>query len=295
MADDHPIPKPRSKNPAHQTQAQAQTQSLSPAEFSHLLTKIAVAQICRSFGFKAIQSSALDSLSKVAALYIESLASRAASHAVVSGGRTQCNLFDIIVALEDLRLPSGFPGAGDVDRPLLSSYTLKELNRFVNGVDEVPFPRRIPRVEPGLVYGLVSFPGKSSSLVAKKAHVPRWLPEFPEFVEEEGKSVPKRAAFWEEETLHQPPVPPMLKMVKEEEKKKVGGVFQKGAGGFLLGGRRERVRFRLGMRNGKLGVGELELRNGICRGGKTVCLAKRVKTFYEEDEDEGVASGNEKS
>lgn len=289
MADDHPIPKPRSKNPTRQTQTQTQTHALSPAEFSHLLTKIAVAQICRSFGFKAAQSSALDSLSKIAAFYMESLASRAALRAAVCGGRTQCNLFDIIAALEDLRLPSGFPGAGDVNRPLLSSYTLKELNRFVSGVDEVPFARRVPRVEPRSGSGSEGFPGKSGSLVGNRAEVPRWLPEFPEVDEEEAKRVSKREAFWEEEAFHQPPpATPLVKTVKGEEEKKRGR-------GFLLRGRRERVRFRLGIRSGKMGVDDLELRNGVCRGGKRVCLAKRLRTFLEEDEEEGIQCENGKS
>lgn len=159
---------------------------------------------------------------------------------------------------------------------------MKGLNRFVNGVDEVPFARRIPRVEPGLGSGSEGFPGKSGPLLRNRAEVPRWLPEFPDFVEEEAKRISKREAFWEEEAFHQPPlVPPLVKTVKEEEKKKR-------VGGFLLSGRRERVKFRLGIMNGKMGVDDLELRNGVCRGGKRVCLAKRLRTFLEEDEEEGI-------
>lgn len=52
---------------------------------------------------------------------------------------------------------------------------------------------------------------------------------------------------------------------------------------FKLGGRR---------RNDKVGgLDDLELRNGVCRGGKRVCLIKRVddkksRFFHEDDDDE---------
>lgn len=193
---------------------------------------------------------------------------------------------------------------------------MKELSRFINAIDEVPFARRIPRPETGCepvvfparknpqvprwlpefldvveetkrVSRRETFPGMSHRSVRKGPEVPRWLPEFPDVVEEP-KRVSKREAFWEEETFHEPPF--LLTTGKEDNNDKKGNL------GFLLRGRRERVKFKVGMRrNGRIGMDDLELRNGVCRGGKRVCLAKRVNTFLEEDEDEAIESKSGKS
>lgn len=65
---------------------------------------------------------------------------------------------------------------------------------------------------------------------------------------------------------------------------------EKGKKENVLQGRRERVKFRLVARKmnaNRSGLDELELRNGVCRGGKRVCLIKNINaSVFCEDEDD---------
>ncbi|CAH1415142.1 unnamed protein product [Lactuca virosa] len=79
--------------------------------------RIAVAQMCQSVGYQGAQISALKTVTDVAVRYIRSLAKYSTTSAG-STGRTQCNLFDIVRALEDLHSDIGFHGNSDPKRRL---------------------------------------------------------------------------------------------------------------------------------------------------------------------------------
>ncbi|PWA86351.1 bromodomain associated domain, Histone-fold protein [Artemisia annua] len=108
----------------------------------------AVAQICHSVGYKATQTTALQTLTNVTVRYLTSLATSAASSAV-STGRTECNLYDVIRALDDVHDDViGFKGNSDVTRRLSSlkdSEMLKDVMRFVHWSREIPFAKPLPR------------------------------------------------------------------------------------------------------------------------------------------------------
>nr|GMD86822.1 transcription initiation factor tfiid subunit 8 [Ipomoea batatas] len=64
--------------------------------------RIAVAQICESVGFERFNESALDSFADIAIKYLFDLGKTGTSYANLAG-RSECNVFDIVRALEDLR------------------------------------------------------------------------------------------------------------------------------------------------------------------------------------------------
>uniref|UniRef100_A0A0D9VJV2 Bromodomain associated domain-containing protein n=1 Tax=Leersia perrieri TaxID=77586 RepID=A0A0D9VJV2_9ORYZ len=135
------------------------------------VSTISTAQILRSSGYAAAEPAALRALSDIAGRYVASLG-RGASAIAEARGRTEPNLADLTLALEDHAL------AG-----------------FVRAVREVPFPKPLPRRGGGAPRGKAweSFAaaGKESPL----KHVPPWLPCFPE----EPEPKPKAAApKWEE-------------------------------------------------------------------------------------------------
>ncbi|CAO2821876.1 unnamed protein product [Amaranthus hypochondriacus] len=249
---------------------------VSPSQFSHSVAKLAVAQILRSIGFKSSKSSALETLTRIATLFLQSLFDSAASHANFSFSHSNLNVFDIIHAIEDLSLPFGFVGASDINRTYFRSTTIQDLQYFIDNIDEVPFPRRVPRYVQNSGSSVI-FSGKFDSLKGndeRGPHIPKWLPDFPEIriddVRKNGKE-----SLWEEKKFEwcPPVVPTKMKKVKRE---------------IVLQGRRDRVKFRLGMRRRNVKVGgldDLELRNGVCRGGKRVCLIERVdiKRFFQDD------------
>ncbi|CAM8967916.1 unnamed protein product [Rhodiola kirilowii] len=145
------------------------------SDFSHALTRVAVAQICESVGYASSKSSALETLTTVASLYLQSVTALAACRANRSA-RTQSNLLDIVAALEDLHIGKGFRGASDVSIPLLKSSLLVEIMDFVDRVDEIPFAQPIRRSMP------VKNPriGLSEVEARREHHIPMWLPPFPD-------------------------------------------------------------------------------------------------------------------
>ncbi|XP_071735102.1 uncharacterized protein [Rutidosis leptorrhynchoides] len=112
-------------------------------EFAHSLARIAVAQICESVGLHGFQQSAGDVLSDVMCKYIQDIGKMSNFYANLAG-RTECNVFDIIHALEDLELPSGFVGASDIDRCLSESGVIKEISQYVGVSEEVGFAYSVP-------------------------------------------------------------------------------------------------------------------------------------------------------
>ncbi|NP_001352921.1 uncharacterized protein [Zea mays] len=153
-----------------------------PRHLQAAISTVSTAQILRSSGYSAAEPAALRALSDIAGRYIASLGHAAAAFAEARG-RTEPNVTDAVLALEDHAL-GGFPGAADPTRPLLCSGALAELAQFVAAVREVPFPKPLPRRDPGCgsVDGWESFAaaGRQPPL----NHVPHWLPCFPEGWEE---------------------------------------------------------------------------------------------------------------
>ncbi|KAL5538224.1 hypothetical protein UlMin_045435 [Ulmus minor] len=147
-------------------------------DFGRAVSKIVVAQICESVGFQSSKESALDSLADIAIRYLCDLGKMANFYANLTG-RTECNVFDIIRALEVLELTQGFPGAGDVTHCLASSGTVKELVAYVDSAPEIPFAQPLPRFPVAKIRKPVpSFEKMGENPPGQ--HIPSWLPAFPD-------------------------------------------------------------------------------------------------------------------
>ncbi|ESQ53691.1 hypothetical protein EUTSA_v10025569mg [Eutrema salsugineum] len=151
-------------------------------EFSHAAAKVAVAQVCESVGYEHFKDPALETLAGFAVQYITQLGKTATFFANLTG-RSQCNVFDIVLALDDL--------TGNVDERISSescsagrSVKLREIIDFVNSSEEIPFLQPLPRFPvavsdtsrnkmmiPSFVEIGETPPGK---------HIPLWLPAFPD-------------------------------------------------------------------------------------------------------------------
>ncbi|KAK1271708.1 hypothetical protein QJS04_geneDACA004487 [Acorus gramineus] len=145
-------------------------------QFIAAITRVAVSQICRSVGYDAAEGGALAALTSVAALYLRSLATNAASSST-SSGRTQPNLLDLASAIDSLASHRGFPGGSDHRRPILSSSAVRDVIAFAAAVEEVPFAGPIEKQSEVSV-------SRSSYVEAGRdppsPWVPPWLPMFPE-------------------------------------------------------------------------------------------------------------------
>ncbi|PON60314.1 TFIID transcription factor [Parasponia andersonii] len=147
-------------------------------DFGRVVSKIAVAQICESVGFQSSKESALDALADIAIRYLCDLGKMANFYANLTG-RTECNVFDIVRALEVMEASQGFPGAADVSRCLASSGAVKEIVDYVGSAEEIPFAQPVPRFPvmkdrrsiPSFVQMGENPPGH---------HIPTWLPAFPD-------------------------------------------------------------------------------------------------------------------
>uniref|UniRef100_A0A2N9GLP1 Bromodomain associated domain-containing protein n=1 Tax=Fagus sylvatica TaxID=28930 RepID=A0A2N9GLP1_FAGSY len=151
---------------------------------------MAVSQICKSVGYKSIQVSALDTLTLVATKYLQAIAKSASSYSNTSN-RTQSNLFDLTLALQDL-----------VSLHTCTLFTtggiIRDLANFVSFHDEIPFAKPIPR--PRRSIPLWNSTGSSSS--SSSSHVPQWLPMFPDV--NNNSSVNERKcgeSLWEDSVL----------------------------------------------------------------------------------------------
>ncbi|MCL7036487.1 hypothetical protein MKW94_006316 [Papaver nudicaule] len=147
-------------------------------EFGLAIARIAVAQICESFGFQSFQQSALEALSDIAIRYLCELGKSAHFYANLAG-RTGCNVFDIIQGLEDLGSAHGFTGASDIDRCATSSGTVTEIIQFVNCTEEIPFARPVPQF-PVTKNRKPTPTFLQMSEIPEGEHIPSWLPAFPD-------------------------------------------------------------------------------------------------------------------
>jgi transcription initiation factor TFIID subunit 8 len=225
-----------------------------PSEFWFAIARTAVSQICQSVGFKATQLSALETLTLVATKYLQAIAHSAAAFTNHSS-RIQSNLLDLTHALHGVvSLHSGgFSGGSvlhkDSSTVLLASGVLKDLSRFVEFHDEIPFAKPVPRRN--------NFTTPENSIPASRksdphSHVPKWLPEFPE----EKESRAREERLWEEDSViiawdcndEKKDNNEGKRVVVKERKKAELGVVGRG-----------RVRFRIGrgvgLRNGDKGKG----------------------------------------
>ncbi|KAK7295471.1 hypothetical protein RJT34_18380 [Clitoria ternatea] len=147
-------------------------------DFAQAIVKIAVAQVCESEGFQALQQSAWETLSDIAARYILNIGKSAHLHAN-SAGRTECNAYDVIQGLEDMGSVQGFAGASDVDHCLEGSGVIREIVHYVNEAEPIMFAHPIPR------FPVVKERVLTSSFMQRGEeppgeHIPAWLPVFPD-------------------------------------------------------------------------------------------------------------------
>ncbi|KAL8053542.1 hypothetical protein ABFS82_05G079000 [Erythranthe guttata] len=165
--------------------------SSSESEYSFSVARVAVAQICQSMGFTGAQKMALEALTDVATMYLKAIAKLGAASANSNGSRTQSNIPDVIVALEDLGSVQGFAGSSTVrERSVYTSAVIKDLIKFVNYSDEIPFARPLPprtSFSPRQTSSTLHYDDEGGS-----KHVPRWLPPAVPVVVE----VEKRKRWW---------------------------------------------------------------------------------------------------
>ncbi|KAE8669766.1 VAMP1 [Hibiscus syriacus] len=189
--------KPKSRRKSNTQQEEA----TNPSEFSFNITRVAVAQICKSVGFRRSQVTTLNTLTLVATKYLETLARSAASFSNAAN-RGQSNLLDITNALHDASLQLGFNGAATLygDDCLLKSAVLEDLCTFVNSTDEIPFAKPIERPKERETGDSESSPEN----LQRGGHVPEWLPGFPDVgnLEQCDKRV-CREILWESVLGHQ--------------------------------------------------------------------------------------------
>ncbi|KAG0484184.1 hypothetical protein HPP92_008263 [Vanilla planifolia] len=147
-------------------------------DFGRAVSRIAVAQICESAGLQSSQRSALDALADVTIQYICCLGKAANFYANLSG-RTECSIFDVIQALEDLVGSSqGFSGASNVQRCIVGSGVIQDIYNFVSTEEEFAFSRPIPRFP--VTRSLKHTPSFAQRGSLSASHVPDWLPAFPD-------------------------------------------------------------------------------------------------------------------
>ncbi|XP_039059127.1 transcription initiation factor TFIID subunit 8-like [Hibiscus syriacus] len=147
-------------------------------DFGRWVSKIAVAQICESVGYQGFKGSALEALADISIRYLCDLGKNASFHANLAG-RTECNLFDITRAIEDLGDSHGFPGASEIGNCLVGSGIVKEIVQFVDTKEEIPFAQPVPKfpiVRNGKL--IPSFEHMNEAPPGK--HIPSWLPAFPD-------------------------------------------------------------------------------------------------------------------
>ncbi|XP_028761030.1 transcription initiation factor TFIID subunit 8 [Neltuma alba] len=147
-------------------------------DFGRAVSKVAVAQICESTGFHSIKESALEAFADIAIRYLFDLGKMAEFYANLAG-RSECNVFDFIRALEDLEATQGFLGASEPTQCLAGSGIVRDMIRLISSGEGIPLAQPIPRfpvikdrsVIPSFIQMGESPPSK---------HIPAWLPAFPD-------------------------------------------------------------------------------------------------------------------
>ncbi|KAG8366939.1 hypothetical protein BUALT_Bualt16G0020300 [Buddleja alternifolia] len=230
---------------------------LSESEFSFAVARLAVAQICQTVGFNGgAQSRALEALTDIATRYLRAIAKLGAASAN-SHGRTESNLPDIIVALEELASVQGFVGSSSLrshSTLYTSSALIKDLMKFVRYREEIPLAQPLP-TRSSIVFGgakgkfwRCTSDGDSMNRwyndgEKSRRHVPRWLPDVPVVVvvTEEGKEKGRdeRERIWgclDDREEEENRVCCWERVEKEEENKEIEML-----------GKRRKVRFKMGV------------------------------------------------
>lgn len=164
------------------TDPSSSTSCSNSYEFSHAAAKVAVAQVCESVGYEHFKDPALESLARFAVQYVLQIGKTATSFANLTG-RSQCNVFDIALALEDLT-GSGDGKISPESCSVVRSVKLREIVDFVNSSEEIPFTQPLPRFPVAISDGskkmmmIPSFVEIGETPPGK--HVPLWLPAFPD-------------------------------------------------------------------------------------------------------------------
>ena len=144
-------------------------------DFARAVANTAVSQVCEGLGFHGIQKTAVETLTDIALRYLSDLGQAAHFYATLAG-RTQCNAFDVILALEDMG-----PGAAvdTSDRCLANSSALRDVMRYVEYAEEVPFARSVPKFP---VFKKRTAAPTFAQLGEQPPfpHIPAWLPAFPD-------------------------------------------------------------------------------------------------------------------
>jgi len=173
-----PTKKPSSKSdPGTNSDASSGGVSSSKGgdEFARAVANTAVSQVCEGLGFHAIQRTAVETLADIALRYLSDLGKAAHFYANLVG-RTQCNAFDVILALEDMG-----PGASvdTSNRCLANSSALRDVMRYVEFAEEIPFARPVPKFP---VNKIRTPPPTFAQLgeLPPFPHIPPWLPAFPD-------------------------------------------------------------------------------------------------------------------
>ncbi|KAK9755583.1 hypothetical protein RND81_01G036300 [Saponaria officinalis] len=149
-----------------------------PDDFSRIVAKIAVSQVCELVGFDSVKESALEALSNVVIRYINDLGKSASSYANLAG-RSESNVFDIVKGLEDLGSSFGFSGGSEVKQCVVGSGVIKEISHFVGSVEDNPFAQPIPRFPVLMNARLIPSFSEIGEIPSGK-HIPDWLPAFPD-------------------------------------------------------------------------------------------------------------------
>ncbi|XP_072061525.1 transcription initiation factor TFIID subunit 8 [Arachis hypogaea] len=166
-------------------------------DFAKAIAKLVVAQLCEIEGFQSFQHLALDTLSDVAVRYIFNTGKSAHYNANLSG-RNECNVFDVILGLEELGSVQGFVAASDVDHCLAGSGIVREIVDFVYESEQIPFVFTVPKFPVTRERAMSA----SFSRIAEDPpgeHIPTWLPAFPD---RNGRGMEGNAAKEEHSLLH---------------------------------------------------------------------------------------------
>ncbi|CAI8593627.1 unnamed protein product [Vicia faba] len=138
----------------------------TPDDFGRATAKLAVAQLCEAAGFLAVKDSALESFSDIVIRYLIDFGKTAKFHANLAG-RSQCSVFDLIRAWEDLEAPRGF------------SNGMKEIMSYAESMPETSFAQPIPHFPVTRERrNIPSFIQMGETPPSK--HIPPWLPALPD-------------------------------------------------------------------------------------------------------------------
>lgn len=229
---------------------------LTDSDFHVAVTKIAVAQICHSVGYRGTQTTALETLTDVTIRFLQSIGSSAVTVAN-STGRTQSNLHDVIVALQNMYHDVGFIGNSNVTKRVTDSSILRDTMKFVYRNREIPFAKPLPR----RCSTVTSYPPWFSG---ECGHIPPWLPDFPKI---------------EEAIVTDSKIERSIDSIKSNAGIKISELPEK----------RKKVRFTIIGRGGGGGGLRNEIENGygvdlrarVCKGGKRISFQ-----MYDDDIDD---------